>query len=162
MDYKKYRIHPRVLELKFTVIHNNFVLEYGIEKTAIMFQKFCELARINWTIISSTIGRKDMITNMFIRDRLRYRQELVFTGYVFDESHKNIAKKYLMNSRRILYEYAEGMLVPNNFISEDWLDQLDYNVVIAGTKAYALELGRFIDFVMILGEVITGVSVAKT
>lgn len=161
MEYSKYRRHPRVLELMFTTLHTRFVLEYGIERTAILFQNFCEQGRINWSMISATIGRKDVITNMNISDRLRYRQEVVFTGVAFGESYSVIAKKYLMTSRSIFYEYGEGMLVPDNFLNKEWLEKLDYSVVLAGTKAYALEMERFINFVNVLGGVITSVPVAK-
>lgn len=161
MDLKKYRRHPRILELRFSLMHSNFVMEYGLDDTARIFEGICNATRINWGILSSVIARKELILDMNRTDRLRYRQEIVFMGDVFNETRVNTTKNYLKISKRLLYEGFDGMLLPQRFLSEEWLDQLDYTVVVAGNKAYANELERFLNHLAIVAEVITGVPVAK-
>lgn len=161
MDYKQYRKHPRILELRFLMIHSNFAMEFGLEHTAIMFEAICRAARINWSILSSVIGRQDVILGLSQTDRLRYRQELVFMGDIFNESRITVAKKYLRISKRLMYEAFDGMLIPTKFLNEEWLDKLDYHVVVAGNVAYSNELERFINYIAIMGELISHVPLAK-
>lgn len=161
IDNKVYRKHPRMLELRFLMIHTNFVMEFGLENTAIIFKGISESARINWSILSSVIARKDLVLELNRTNRLRFRQELMFMGEVFEETRVNTMKRYLRISKRLMYESFGGMLLPNNFLNQEWLDQLDYTVKIAGNTAYAYELERFINHLSIMSEVISGVPMAK-
>lgn len=161
MNLDKYRNHPRILELRFLLTHSNFAMEFGLENTAIIFEAICKAAKINWSILSSVIGRQEMVLGLSRTDRLRYRQEIVFMGDVYKESRLNVAKKYLRISKRLMYEAFDGMLLPQKFLNDEWLEKLDYNVVIAGNVAYSNELERFLNYLSIIGEVVTHVSMAK-
>lgn len=161
-DLTEYRKHPRILELRFSLIHTNFVLEYGMEKTAEIFKSFCDIGGINWTMISGVIGRKEQILEANRNKRLRYRQEVVFMGEVYNEPRELVGRHYLRIARRLIYEYADGMIVPSRFINEQWLDDLDFSVIVAGVDAYKNEIERFLNFLAIMTEVTTGVPVAKT
>lgn len=161
MNLKEYRSHPRMLELRFSLIHSNMVMQFGLDGTAHILKGICDSARINWGIISSVIGRKEMILDMNRTNKMRYRQEVVFMGDVFEESRINTMKNYMRVSKRLLYEGFDGMLLPQRFLNEEWIDGLDYSIVVAGNKAYSNELIRILNILSILSEVITGVSVAK-
>lgn len=136
-------------------------MEFGLENTATIFKGIADSARINWSILSSVIARKDLVLEASRTNRMRFRQELVFMGEIYNESRVSTMKRYLRISKRLLYESFEGKLLPQNFLNEEWLDSLDYSVVIAGNTAYSYELERFLNNLYIISEVIAGVSVAK-
>lgn len=160
--FAKYRRHPRILELKFITLHSLFVGEYGAEKTASLFKEFCEVGRSNWTLISGIINRKEAITNLNIRDKMRYRQEVTFMGACYGENRIVTGRRYLGLSRRMMYEYKGNALEPQTFATQDWLSGLDYTVVVAGVDAYKLEIERFLEFILNLGKVIGYVPLAET
>jgi len=151
---EKYRKHPRVLELKFIAMHTLFLAEYGTEKTSDLYKAFCDAARINWTTISSVFNRKEFIIALSTKDRLRYRQELILTGLCYGDNRTRIGRRYLGLSKRMMYEYYDNLLDPAVFMTQEWLDGLDYTVVVAGIDSYRLDIERFIEFVTNLGQVI--------
>lgn len=161
MDYSRFKYHPRVLELRLTLMHSLFVSEYGSEKTAELFRAFCEAGNMNWSIIASTIGRKDAILKLAMQDRVRFRQEAMLMGLAWGENRTNTGRRYLGISRRLVYEIYDGALKPDVFLVEEWEDKLTYSIEVAGVAAYGLELRRFLDFLNLLAGVMSGVLVAK-
>lgn len=150
----RYKTHPRILELKLSVMHTVFTREYGLEKTAYIFKSICDVNKINWTSISSVINRKDLVNSLSSKERLRFRQEVIFAGLCFGDSRPVIGRKYLGLSRRMMYEYKDNLLDPDNYVTVDWLDRLDYNVAIAGVESYKNDIERFIEALYVLGGVI--------
>ena len=154
MDFDLIKYHPRILELRVTLIHSVFVLEFGTEKAMLLFREFCDIAMINYTIISSIIGRKHQILGMNRTDRLRYRQEVIAMGLAWGETREGTGAKYLNISRSYLYTGYSGMLRPEKFYTEEWIGLLDYSTVVAGVEAYRIECRRMIDFLEGLGRVV--------
>lgn len=154
MNLIEYRTHPRILELRLIALHSVFVSEFGYEQTANMWENFCTIGKMNWTIIASVFGRKDSIAELNATNRRRFRQEMIFMGMVYGETRAKVGKKYLNVSKRILYESEGNYADPRHFINEEWLDQLDYNVKIAGARAFALEIERFLNFLEAIGNVV--------
>jgi hypothetical protein len=161
INFYSYRKHPRILELKMVTLHTLFLSEYGVEKTSHIFKNICDVARINWTIISSIINRKDIILELARRDRLRYRQEIIFMGHCYGESRRIVGQRYLHVTKRVLYEVEDNALDLRKFATQEWLDGLDYTVTIGSVEAYQLEIERFIDFILNLARVIGHVPMAK-
>jgi hypothetical protein len=157
----RHKRHPRILELRLAGMHSLFVHEYGSERATSFFKAIADLSRVNWTVISSVINRKDLISQISSRDLTRYRQEIVFMGACYGESRTSIGKRYLGLSRRMMYEYAENALDPRVFADENWIDGLNYTVSIAGVEAYRIEIERFLESLEKMGQVINDVPVAK-
>lgn len=153
-EFAEYKKHPRILELRLIAKHSLFVSEFGYERTARLWETFCEVGRMNWTIIASIFSRKDSIAELNITDKIRFRQEMIFMGMVYGETRAKVGKKYLNVSKRILYESEGNYADPRSFVNEDWLDKLDYNVRIAGASAFSLEIERFLSFLDSLQNVV--------
>lgn len=152
--YEKYKTHPRILELRLVSIHSRFVSEFGYEQTAGMWQTFCEIGKMNWTIIASVFSRKDVITELNFTNKKQFRQEMIFMGMLYGETRAKVSKKYLNISKRMLYESEHGYADPKVFLTDEWLDNLDYSVKIAGAKAFSLEIERFLNFLDALRNVV--------
>lgn len=152
--YEQYKTHPRILELRLVGMHSRFVSEFGYERTASMWQTFCEIGKMNWTIIASVFGRKDVIAELNYTDKKRFRQEMIFMGMLYGETRAKVSQKYLKISKRILYESEDGYADPNVFLNDEWLDKLDYSVAVAGAKAYSLEIERFLSFLEAVRNVV--------
>jgi hypothetical protein len=161
INLNEYRRHPRILELKLTSMHSLFLSEFGVEKTTNIFKGLCDVGRINWTIISSIINRKDVITEISKKDKLRYRQEVVFMGHCYGENRIRTGLRYLNLTKRVMYETEDKGLDVNVFATKTWLDGLDYTLTISGVEAYRLEIERFIDFILNLARVIGHVPMAE-
>lgn len=156
-----YKRHPRVLELRLAGIHSLFVHEYGSDRTATFFKSIADLSRVNWTVVSGLINRKESISQIAIRDLTRYRQEVVFMGYCYGESRTAIGKRYLGLSRRMMYEAAGNALDPRVFVDDDWVAGLDYTISLAGVEAYKIEIERFLEAIEKIGQVISNSPIAK-
>lgn len=158
---KRYKRHARVLELKFITLYSLFVAEYGTEKTYDLFKYFSIAGRLNWTLISGVFNRQELITDLSHRDKLRFRQEVIFMGMCYGENRTAVGTRYLRLSKRTMYQFTDNLLSPEVFLTQEWLEGLDYTVAVAGVEAYRLEIERFLEFVYTLSEVIGHVSVAK-
>lgn len=158
MDYIE---HPRVLELKIAFIHSSFVREFGVEQASGLFMKFCELGRVNWTIISSVINRKDAIFSLKYSNPELFRQQVIFMGAQFGEGRTVVAGKYLGVSKKTIYTHLTHEYDIAKFVNEEWLQKLDISVTTTGVKQYANEVARFILFLTSIERAIGNVSMAK-
>ena len=154
MDYKHLKYHPRMLELRVSAIHSNFVADIGLERTNEFFRHFCDVFNVNHTVISSLLGRKHMITKMNITNKVRYRQELLIMGLAWGEGISETSLKYLGVSRAVVYSGHDGQLRLEHFFSPEWEERLDYNVEVASVDAYRIECTRFLEMLDILRKVI--------
>lgn len=161
MNLTRYRKHARIAELKLAMMHSMFLREYGVEKTSNFFKSICDTFGLNWTIISSIINRKEKIYEINSTNRERFRQEVIFMGMLYGESKTEVGRRYLNLSKKSMYQHADHDYRPNVFITQEWLEGLDYTVVIAGAEAYKLEALRFIDVLIDLSKVVGNVSMAE-
>lgn len=155
MEFENLKYHPRVLELRVSLIHSMFVMEFGSEKTQLLFKEFCDIATINYTVIASMLGRKRQILKLNTIDKLRYRQEVLIMGLAWGETRENIGKKYLNITRSTLYGAFDGQLKTDVFFNERWAENLDYSIEVAGVDAFRIESTRLVNFFEGLSKVIT-------
>jgi len=160
IDLVKYRTHPRILELRLAMLHKLLSEEYSSEVAIKYMHSLCDLFRCNWNVINHIINNVYNIRQMSKESKQRWRQELVLMGITLNETRYAIAKRYLnlnvSNSYRKTYN-----LTPSNFITQEWMDELDTSVVVCGLSAYKFEAERFMQEYDNLLEVMGRVLIPK-
>ena len=156
----QYKYHPRVLELRLILFYTILVREYGANKANGFFQSFCELMTLDWQKINGIINQSSKIRQLEKMDRTRYRQELVFMGWLYDESRYFLAKNILNLSTTVLYRKSANLNL-EDFLNEEWLDRLEETVTVCGLPQYGLEAKRFLDAFKQFMETLGNVSSSK-
>lgn len=163
-DIKKlkedYKTHPRILELRLVLYYTMLSRAYGINKATEFYIALCQIMGIDWQKINGIINQLPKIRYLEKKDKKRYRQELVFMGFLYDETRYFIAKNIVNVSPASLYRKDAGLNV-DDFLSEEWLERLDETVTICGIPQYALEAKRFIQSYQEFMEVLGNVSASK-
>lgn len=158
-NLQEYKYHARLVELRLALLHSLFLREFGVERTANLFKGISDAFMLNWTVISSILNRKDKIYSPTGYNRTRFRQEVVFMGVVYGENREKVGKRYLNLSKKSMYNKDE--LDPDKFMTNEWLDGLDYTVTVCGMEAYKLEAIRLLDAISAIARVVGDVPLAK-
>lgn len=152
--------HPRVLELRLALFHSLMVAEYGDMMAMQFINTWCDMFSVNKTLINGIINQGPRIRKLRIMNRLRYRQEIIFMGMLFNEGRTEVAQKYLGLSKAYIYR-KDFPYDPRVFLNLEWLNTLDDNIVLCSIPAYKVEAERFFDALDRFIEVAGSVSVAK-
>jgi hypothetical protein len=159
-DLSSYRYHPRILELNIINTYLNFVREYGVVKTEELFKALSLFLAVDWTKISGIINNVDRFKQQQVRDKMKYRQEVLFMGAVWGHHRLYTAKQHLHITHATLYRYGDE-LNPEKFVNEAWLNSLANDVIICGIEGYKQEAIRFVDGFFNLVRIIGNVSISK-
>jgi len=152
--------HPRMVELRFVFLHGLLVSEYGDETTMRIIKAWCDIHKINYTFLAAILNQKERVKQLNITDKVRFRQEVIFMGHIYNEPREVVGNRYLNISKTFLYR-AKQTFDPVNFVTQDWLDELDYNVIVCGVPQYNNEALRFIESIENFLEVVGFVPLAK-
>lgn len=161
IELEKYKLHPRILELRVVMVHNIITTEYNVNIATNLFRHLCDMFRIDWQKISGIISQQHTVRKLSKINLKRFRQELVLMGMLYNETRYYVAERYLSLSKTSVYRKVM-QLKPEDFISEKWLEELDANVVICGIPIYRFEAERFLAHLDIFLETLGRVSVPKT
>lgn len=155
-----YKYHPRILELRVIAYYNVLARQYGVNGAIGFYKAFCELMMVDWQKINGIIQQATKIRFLEKKNRKRYRQEIIFMGWLHDESRYFLANNLLGLTVTTLYKKKSGYKV-DEFATEAWLDELDNSVAVCGLPQYALEAKRFLDSFKGFLETIGNVSTPK-
>lgn len=158
--YTDYKYHPRILELRVILYYTMLVRQYGVTKAIEFYRALCNITAVDWQKINGLINQIPKIRHLERINRRRFRQELVFMGVIYEESRYFISKYILNVSTATLYRKQAG-LNPEEFVTDEWLSELDNNVAICGIPQYALEARRFIENFSTFMETLGNVSAPK-
>lgn len=161
IDISKYREHPRVLELRIIMIFNALATHYDNNIAMTLMRNLSDVFYSNWTLISGILNNWAVIRRMEKTNKTRYRQEVIFMGLVFGESRYYIADTYLGLSKSAVYRKSLG-LVPDDFITQEWLDELDNSITICGASHYKLEAIRYVEGFNMFREALGNVYTSRT
>lgn len=139
----KYKYHPRIMELRLATYKMQLERQYGEAQAMEMLQKLADLFQCNWTLLVGVFNKTQKIINYTSVNQKRKKQEIIFMGYLHDETRYYIAKHYLGMSINYLYQMKEEHN-PDEYASEDWLTQLDDEIIVCGVRSHATEAKRFI------------------
>lgn len=169
-QYQHLRFHPRLVEIEVAMLSYNLGMSYSIDgipndnASKMFMQTLCAISSIPFEKILTIISNQYRI----LRDgksrgdeetRIRFRQQVIFLGILKGESRELVAKKYLRLTKQTLYN--EPRLKPENFVTADWIAELDDYILLGGDKPLvnaAIELLKQMDK---LREAIGYVSIPK-
>lgn len=158
IEIEKYQRHPRILELRIVLVFTNLANAYNYNTAMDFFQALCKIFQCNWQLLSGILNNVYNIRSLEKKDKLRFRQEAIFMGILFNETRYSIVKNYLDLSLPSIYKKE---LNYENYVTQDWLDKLDANIAICGVPAYKLEATRFVEGMEGFLEVVGRVSLPK-
>jgi hypothetical protein len=139
----KYKYHPRILELRLASFKMQLARQYGEEHSMELLQKFAEMFQCNWSLLVGIFNKDNKIINGTTIGAKRKKQEIIFMGNLYNETRYHISKHYLGMSINYLYQLRSEHN-PEAFATEEWLEELDSEILICGVRAHANEAKRFI------------------
>lgn len=168
--YQHLRYHPRLVEIEIAMLANSIGMAYSVDGLAndyaikTFFQSLCNIASIPFEKIVTIVNNRfrilrDSKASSGEETRIRFRQEAIFLGILKGESRQIVAEKYLRLSTHSIYN--EKRLKPDNYITDEWIAQLDDRMLFGGDKPLinaGIELAKQMDK---LREAIGHVSISK-
>lgn len=152
-ELEKYKTHPRVLEIRFITLFDMFEKELGYLQATKSFQAICDAFNCNMRLLQAIINKRFEIKRKSKTNFRRWRQEVIFSSYVYGESIYKVAKVYFKVKPETLYNQRELYDI-NNFLTEEWLSKLDDDVKLSGEYSYRNEIVRFLEMVNIMSGVL--------
>ena len=131
------------MELRISMIKTLIVRQYGEEVAMNFLQMLSQMFECNWTVLVGILNKDHRITNHPSVTPNRRKQEVIFMGALFGETRYQISEQYLSMSTNYLYQSKEKHN-PDVYTTEEWLKELDDEVVICGVRSYATEAKRFL------------------
>jgi len=141
LDVFKY--HPRIMELRLALIKAQIERQYGEEVAMSFLKLLSDMFQCNWTLLVGVFNKDKKIINHEKTTSRRKKQEVIFMGALYDETRYHIAKHYLDVSVNYLYQSSKEHN-PERFTTDDWLRQLDDEVMVCGVRTHGLEAKRFL------------------
>lgn len=141
-NLKKYQVHPRILELKIALFYTRLRREYEYNTVINIFQGLSQAFSCNWTAIKGIVDNMPSITRMKKYNWLRYRQEMLFLGFIEGKNKNEIAKDLGIKPSNLYaskYPYDA-----EEFATEEWLRELSNSVTLCGVPQYQKETYRFL------------------
>ena len=154
MELEEYKKHPRVLEVRFILLFNMIEREYGFQQTMKIFTTLCNSFNCNMTFLQGIINRRFDIQRNSKRNFIMWRQEVLFVAACYGETVYKVASTYLCINPSTIYNQYEKYDI-NKFCTNEWLLQLDDQVILCGEPAYRLELVRFFEAIDMFANVLT-------
>lgn len=143
-DVKKYKVHPRILEVRFVLLFDMFVREYGELVATKFYESVASAFFCDMTKIKGLINQRFELKRMQKSKKIRWRQEVIFAAYCYDESIYKVAKDYLIMTPSNIYNQP-ALYDMNVFLTDEWLRQLDHEPILCGVPAYRTEVNRFFE-----------------
>lgn len=142
-ELEHYKFHPRVMELRLAMIKTQIDRQYGEEVAMNFLKLLSDMFQCNWTLLVGVFNKDRKIVNHDSTTPKRRKQEIIFMGALYDETRYHIAKHYLDVSINYLYQSSVDHN-PEKFADDEWLKQLDDEVLVCGVRSYANEAKRFL------------------
>lgn len=140
----EYKFHPRLMEIKISLIYSLMVREYGETRSPHIFKALCEMINVSFPVMNGIIAKGGLILSNAIVDDVRRKQEIILVGELWDETRYKVSTKYFgYSSPNYLYQNKE-LYNFENFISEEWLESLDTEVLVCGLPAVSKTAQQFL------------------
>ena len=144
MELEHYKTHPRILEIRFILLFSMFEKELGYLQATKSFQAICDAFNCNMTLLQAIINKRFDIQRKSKTNFRRWRQEVIFTAYVYGESIYKVAKTYLNVKPETIYA-QRNIYDIEIFLNNEWLSKFDDDVTLCGEYAYRNEVVRFLE-----------------
>jgi hypothetical protein len=141
--YQHLRYHPRLVEIEIAMMAHSIGMTYSVDSlpndyaVKSLFQTICNISAIPFEKIVTIINNqyrilRDSKASSGDEKRIRFRQEAIFLGILKGESRQVVAEKYLRLTVQTLYQ--EPRLKLENFVTDEWIAELDENTLFGGDK----------------------------
>lgn len=145
-ELEKYKTHPRVLEIRFITLFNMFEKELGYLQATKSFQAICDAFNCNMNLIQAVINKRFDIQRKSKTNFRRWRQEVIFSSYVYGESIYKVSKTYFKVRPDTIYHQRELYDI-ELFLNNEWLEKFDNDITLCGEYAYRNEVIRFLEII---------------
>ena len=145
-ELEQYKTHPRVLEIRFILLFNMFEKELGYLQATKSFQALCLAFNCNMNLLQAIINKRFDIQRKSKTNFRRWRQEVIFSSYVYGESIYKVAKTYFRVKPETIYNQKELYDI-NLFVTNEWLDKFDSDICLCGEYSYRNEVVRFLEII---------------
>jgi len=142
----KYKYHPRILEVRLILLFDLFTKEFGFNGAKEIFSGLCYGLRRNFDVLDMIINRRFDVKRYSKTAVYHWRQEVIFMGMCYGETPYKIAKDYLMIAPANMYR-KNAFCNPDDFLTDEWLRNLDDEIFIAGGKMYRDEVSEFLEVI---------------
>lgn len=154
MDLNELKKHPRLVELRFALLYDDLIRSFGVEATTGLLSSIASAFLINNSIISALITKRIDIIAMRRTNKERFRQEVILLGKTLGYTDTDIATKLLKVSRQTYYSHGKHVYDIDEFLTNEWISELDYNTTVLGVTAYYNEIYRLLSILDTLKSVI--------
>lgn len=154
LDLEKYKTHPRVLEIRFILLLDIFEREYGYQGAMNYIESLCRAFNGNFVFLSALMNRRFDIKRNGKRKWRLWRQEVIFTSYIYGETIYRVASNYLNVKPHTLYAQSDIYDI-KKFCTNEWLENFDNQTILCGQEAYRIEVKRFLEVVENLESVLS-------
>lgn len=145
IDFEYYKTHPRVLEIRFILLFDMFEREFGYSDTLKFYETICEHFRCDFTKVMGLVNKRFEIKRYSKTKLTKWRQEVIFAAACYGETIYKVAKDYLIMSSQNIY--GNPRLKIDNFVTDEWLRELDREASLCGMKPYRIEVERFFEII---------------
>lgn len=154
LDLEAYKTHPRILEIRLILLYDMFEREFGMASTQRIFEQFIKMFKCNRAPIMAVIGKRFQVKKGSRNSKKRlWRQEVIFMGLCYGETPYKMAKDFLNLHPQNLYS-QKAIYDPNEFVTDEWLDKLDRDVINSYENYSRLEISRLLDGIDSLSTVL--------
>ena len=143
-ELEEYKNHPRVLEIRFILLFNMFERELGYLQATKSFQAICSAFNCNMTLLQAVINKRFDIQRKSKTNFRRWRQEVIFSAYVYGESIYKVAKTYFNVKPETIYAQKDIYDI-EIFLNNEWLEKFDNEITLCGEYSYRNEVVRFME-----------------
>lgn len=153
LDLEKYKRHPRVLEIRFMLFFDLLCNEQGLQGAIKFIESLCRVYNCNFVYLNALINKRfDIKRNGKVKWRF-WRQEVLFTSYVYGESIYKVAKDYLHVNPQTIYNQSDIYDI-KKFCNNEWLEKFDNQTMFCGQEAFRIEVIRFMEIIENLCDVL--------
>jgi hypothetical protein len=151
----KYKMHPRILEVRLILLFDLFEKEFGYANVMSIFEGICKGFKRNKDLLDTVLAKRFDIKRKSKTNRAKWKQEVMFMGMCYGETPYKIAKNYLFLDPSNLYrtEFSQKYN-PNEFLTDEWLRQLDDEAKVTGSSIYRNEVSGFLEIMEALTNVL--------
>ena len=153
--FEKYRHHPRLLEIRFILLFDMLDREYGYAGARKIVSAICDAFNRNGELLDAVIDKRFDIKRKKKTSKIKWTQEIIFMGLCYGETAYKIAKDYMSVSPANFYrKVASKAYNINEFLTDEWLRDLDDEVKVTGNYIYRNEVKGFLEIIGNLREVL--------
>lgn len=151
MELTEYKNHPRILELFIITFYNRIAQDYGIEQARQLFNAFVNVTGGDWTRIQGILMQAPTIRALEKKNKKLYKQQMLLLAHLYDISRYELGQ--ILNVTPQTFYNEKGSYKFDQFVTQEFLHDLDNHIVICGMTPYQQEAIRFIrDFRRLIGN----------